>query len=403
MSADRASGPEAARTRPRLLVIDDDQLMRKLLSRVLNGKGYETIVAQDGAHARELFSRDTFDLVLTDVHMPKVDGIAVLKQIRERDPDLPVILFTASPSAETAIGALQLRATAYLTKPIDPARLLEEVDKALKMHELARVRKQAHELVQGGPQDRGQSEASHQFDRALAGLFMLYQPIVRYSTRSAFGYEALVRSSEPSLPHPGALFDAAEKLERWDDLGRTIRTKSVEPLAESAPEQSLFLNLHARELLDETLYDRSSSLAANASRVVLEITERAHLDTVPDVESRIARLRAIGFRIAIDDIGAGYSGLNSFTMLRPDLVKLDMALVRDIDTDPVKRRLASLLVQLCDDLGIAVIGEGVETAKERQTLTDLGCDLLQGYLFGRPAAPFSTPSFEARDAPGEPA
>ena len=157
----------------------------------------------------------------------------------------------------------------------------------------------------------------------------------------------------------------------------------------------MFLNLHARELLDETLYDRSSSLTENASRVVLEITERAHLDTVPDVESRIERLRAIGFRIAIDDIGAGYSGLNSFTMLRPDLVKLDMALVRDIDSDPVKRRLAALLVQLCDDLGIAVIGEGVETVKERQTLVDLGCGLLQGYLFGRPAAPFSMPDFNA--------
>jgi EAL domain-containing protein (putative c-di-GMP-specific phosphodiesterase class I) len=395
MEADRAGGPEATRTRPRLLVIDDDQLMRKLLSRVLTSKGYETIVAQDGAHARELFSRQTFDLVLTDVHMPKVDGIAVLKQIRERDPDLPVILFTASPSAETAIGALQLRATAYLTKPIDPARLLEEVEKALKMHELARVRKQAHELVQGGtPTDPGQSEASHRFDCALAGLFMVYQPIVRFSTRSVYGYEALVRSSEPSLPHPGALFDAAERFQRWDDLGRRIRTRSVEPLPNLAPDQSLFLNLHARELLDETLYDRSSSLAENAARVVLEITERAHLDTVPDVESRIERLRAIGFRIAIDDIGAGYSGLNSFTMLRPDLVKLDMALVRDIDSDPVKRRLASLLVQLCDDLGIAVIGEGVETVKERQTLVDLGCGLLQGYLFGRPAAPFSTPNFE---------
>lgn len=395
MEPERAGGPEATRTRPRLLVIDDDQLMRKLLSRVLTSKGYETIVAQDGAHARELFSQQTFDLVLTDVHMPKVDGIAVLKQIREHDPDLPVILFTASPSAETAIGALQLRATAYLTKPIDPARLIEEVEKALKMHELARVRKQAHELVQGGsPQKPGQSEANHQFDRALAGLFMVYQPIVRFSTRTVFGYEALVRSSEPSLPHPGALFDAAEKLDRWADLGRRIRTKSVEPLPKLAPEQSLFLNLHARELLDETLYDRSSSLAANAPRVVLEITERAHLDTVPDVESRIERLRAIGFRIAIDDIGAGYSGLNSFTMLRPDLVKLDMVLVRDIDSDPVKRRLASLLVQLCDDLKIGVIGEGVETVKERQTLIDLGCGLLQGYLFGRPAAPFSTPNFE---------
>jgi EAL domain-containing protein (putative c-di-GMP-specific phosphodiesterase class I) len=394
MDAETVTGAQTSRARPRLLVIDDDQLMRKLLSRVLTGKGYDAVVAQDGAHARELFSRESFDLVLTDVHMPKVDGIAVLRQIRERDPDLPVILFTASPSAETAIGALQLRATAYLTKPIDPARLIEEVEKALKMHELARVRKQAHELVQAeAPVTDPRSEASDQFDRALAQLFMVYQPIVSYSARRPFGYEALVRSAEPGLPHPGALFDAAERLQRWDDLGRRIRTRSVEPLPNLESECALFLNLHARELLDETLYDRASSLAASSTRVVLEITERAHLDTVPDVESRIERLRAMGFRIAIDDIGAGYSGLNSFTMLRPDLVKLDMALVRDIDKDPVKRRLATLLVQLCDDLKIKVIGEGVETAAERDALTEIGCDLLQGYLFGRPAAPFAQPSF----------
>lgn len=396
MQTDTLEGAATARRPAKLLVIDDDHLMRKLLCRVLASKGYDAVVAQDGAHARELFARESFDLVLTDVHMPKVDGIAVLKQIRERDPDLPVILFTASPSAETAIGALQLRATAYLTKPIDPVRLLEEVEKALKMQELARVRKQAHELVQGNnaAAEQGRSEASSQFDRALAGLFMVYQPIVCWSEKRIFGYEALVRSSETSLPHPGALFDAAERLERWDDLGQKIRKQSVEPLDRCEPEISLFLNLHARELLDETLYDRSSALADAAARVVLEITERAHLETVPDVASRIERLRAMGFRVAIDDIGAGYSGLNSFTMLRPDLIKLDMALVRGIDADPVKRRLATLLVQLCDDLGIAVIGEGVETVGERDTLADLGCDMLQGYLFGRPAAPFSTPSFD---------
>ena len=386
-------GQRTARGKPRLLVIDDDPLMRKLLTRVLGVKGYETAVAQDGAQARELFANQRFDLVLTDLHMPRIDGIAVLRHIREQDPDLPVILFTASPSTETAIGALQLRATAYLTKPLDPSRLLEEVEKALKLHELARVRREAHQwVVNGDPAAKARSEAQSQFDRALEGLFMLYQPIVRWSERRVFGYEALVRSSEPSLPHPGALFDAAERLQRWDDIGRLIRRKSVEPLAKADPQVALFVNLHARELLDERLYDRESALAEHAPRVVLEITERAHLDTVADAATRISRLRSMGFRIAIDDIGAGYSGLNSFTMLKPDLVKLDMALVRGIDRDPVKQRLAGLLTQLCDDLHIQVIGEGVETAAERDTLLELGCDLLQGYAFGRPAPPFSTPN-----------
>jgi EAL domain-containing protein (putative c-di-GMP-specific phosphodiesterase class I) len=167
----------------------------------------------------------------------------------------------------------------------------------------------------------------------------------------------------------------------------------MRPLAQAEPHVLLFVNVHARELLDDTLYDRASALAESAARVVLEITERAHLETVPDVESRISRLRALGFRIAIDDIGAGYSGLNSFTMLHPDLIKLDMALVRGIDRDPVKRRLAGLLIQLCKDLGISVVGEGVETGAERDALLQLGCDLLQGFLFGRPEAPFLLPTW----------
>jgi EAL domain-containing protein (putative c-di-GMP-specific phosphodiesterase class I) len=132
-----------------------------------------------------------------------------------------------------------------------------------------------------------------------------------------------------------------------------------------------------------------------AGRIVLEITERAQLEGVKDAGTRIERLRGLGFRIAVDDIGAGYSGLNSFALLKPDIVKLDMTLVRDIDRDPVKRRLASAVVNLCRDLNIATVGEGVETARERDTLLEIGCDLLQGYLFGRPGAPFVTPSFSS--------
>jgi EAL domain-containing protein (putative c-di-GMP-specific phosphodiesterase class I) len=111
------------------------------------------------------------------------------------------------------------------------------------------------------------------------------------------------------------------------------------------------------------------------------------------VRERIARLRQLGFRIAIDDIGAGYSGLNSFAMIQPDVVKLDITLVRGVDEDPVKRKLVRVLGDLCQDLGILVVAEGVETPSERDTLVSLGCDLLQGYLFARPGAPFPEPTF----------
>lgn len=98
----------------------------------------------------------------------------------------------------------------------------------------------------------------------------------------------------------------------------------------------------------------------------------------------------MGFRIAIDDLGAGYAGLTSFATLEPELVKLDMSLVRDIDKNPMKEKLVRSMTALCKDLGMLVVAEGVETTRERDLLVELGCDLLQGFLLGRPA-----PAFEA--------
>jgi len=95
-------------------------------------------------------------------------------------------------------------------------------------------------------------------------------------------------------------------------------------------------------------------------------------------------LRKLGFRLAVDDIGAGYSGLTSFTELVPEVVKIDMSLVRDIDKSALKQRIVATLCRLCREVGCLVVGEGVETADERDCLVRLGCDLLQGYLLGRP-------------------
>jgi EAL domain-containing protein (putative c-di-GMP-specific phosphodiesterase class I) len=202
-----------------------------------------------------------------------------------------------------------------------------------------------------------------------------------------------VRSNEKSLPHPGALFEAAERLDRTSDLGAEIRACAGTPWLGLAQNYQLFVNLHAQDLLDETLYEENAPLAPFASSVVLELTERAALDDISDIGSRITRLRSLGYRIAVDDIGAGYSGLNSLATVQPDFVKLDISLVRGLDKDVVRRRLVQLLTQLCNDLKISVVAEGVETTAERDALVDLGIDLLQGYLFARPAAPFVTPIF----------
>jgi EAL domain-containing protein (putative c-di-GMP-specific phosphodiesterase class I) len=302
---------------------------------------------------------------------------------------VPVVLMTGNPNVKTAVLAVEHGALRYLIKPVDMEELRRVMSRAVSLNRVAKLKREAFVLGGAGglgPGDRGVLEAK--FDRALATLWMAYQPIVRVFDRTIFGYEALLRSEETALPHPGAILDAAERLGRLNDLGRRIRAAACVPVAQAPPDALFFINLHARDLMDDNLLSPQSPLSKIASRVVLEITERASLDQVKDVAAKVSDLRRMGFRIAIDDLGAGYAGLTSFTTLEPEFVKLDMSLVRSIDGSHMKETLVRSLTSACRDLGMLVVAEGVETPAERDTLASLGCDFLQGYLFARPDKPF---------------
>jgi EAL domain-containing protein (putative c-di-GMP-specific phosphodiesterase class I) len=273
-------------------------------------------------------------------------------------------------------------------KPVSGALLVGEVRRAARLHQLAATRRQAMRLLEV---EEGEAERLAELDRALDGamssMWMAYQPIVR-TDGTVYGYEALMRSDEARLPSPPAVIDAASRLGRLEELGRVARERALGPFSAAPPDAALFVNLHARDVLDPLLLDPSGPLAPYASRVVLEITERASLADMRDLRPRVGALRSAGFRIAVDDLGAGYSGLSSFILLEPELVKIDMSLVRDVDTNPTKRRLVRMIAATCRDMGIAVVAEGIETEAEQETVIELGCGLLQGYRIARPGRPF---------------
>ena len=102
----------------------------------------------------------------------------------------------------------------------------------------------------------------------------------------------------------------------------------------------------------------------------------------------VSRLRRAGYRIAVDDLGAGYAGLTSFAALEPEIVKLDMALTQNSDTSPLKQKLIRAICNVCKDVGALVVAEGIETAAEKETVTALGCDFIQGYFFAEPGKAF---------------
>lgn len=387
MSAD--GPPDPPRVRPRILVAEDDGALRRGIARVLENAGFDVKTAEDGIRATTLLGLESFDAVLTDVRMPGMSGVGVLRAARERDLELPVILMTIAPDMDSALEALRHGASDYITKPVDMALLEQKLRRAVDMNRLAKTKRMVMRVLGNARPEAGDRAGLEvTLDRAIASLWMAYQPIVDVSTRTVFGHEALLRSREPALPHPGAVLDAAERLGRVQDVGRAVRREAPGPMAEADASTLLFVNLHSSDLTDETLSSADSPLTAIASRVVLEITERASLDGVTDVRGKVAELRRLGFRIALDDLGAGYAGLTSLAELEPEFVKLDMSLVRDVHRDPVKQKLVQSMIKMCREMGIQVIAEGIEVAAERDAIVGMGCNLLQGYLFARPGPAF---------------
>ena len=377
----------------RILVVDDEPGLRAAYVRILSAAGFsvDACEAADGVVER-LRRGERYLVIVTDLVMPGMDGIDLLRTVRQFDAEVPVVILTGRPSLRSTIAAVEHRSFRYLLKPVTPLVLGETVRAAAAMYRLAVLKRRALEVCENDGWRTEAGSLAELFDSALQQLFMVYQPIVSVAGES-FGFEALVRTGEASFTGPDQLFAAAERLGRVQELGRSIRLRVSSEIAKAPADSVLFVNLHASDLTDPELYSAESALSRHASRVVLEITERKSLDGIADVKARLSELRKLGYRIAVDDLGAGYAGLSCFTALEPDIVKLDMSLIRGLDASPRKRALVKSMIQVCQhDLAIQVVCEGVETAAELGVLAEIGATLLQGYLFARPQREFSPPT-----------
>ncbi len=382
--------PESTSTVGRtVLVVDDDEALARSLRRVLESARYDVTVVNDGSAAVDAIMSRPFDVILSDIQMPGMTGVDLLGVVRAYDLDVPVILMTGTPTLDTAMEAVSLGALQYLTKPTANDVLVKAVERACQLHRIAQIKRDALKLLgEANTQAGDLAGLKAGFDRALESMWMAFQPISDAARRSVFGYEALMRTQEPSLPHPGAVLSAAERLERLPELGRRVRELSAKAFEKAPAGALLFVNLHTRDLLDEDLYDVKAPLTRIAHQVVLEITERSTIEDVKDIQARVSSLRAQGFRIAIDDLGAGYAGLSSFVALQPEIVKLDMSLVRGVHQSSIRQRLIGSMTSLCTEMGMRVVAEGVEVIEEYECVRWFGCDLIQGYLIAKPGPPF---------------
>lgn len=377
----------------RLLIVDDDPAVLRAYKYGLARYGVIADTATSGKEGAARVENGSYNVIVSDISMPGMTGLDFLMAVRAYDLDVPVILMTGEPGVDSAVRAVEYGAFRYLAKPVAVKDLFETVSRAAVMHKIAQLKSEALGLPGMDGRQLGERAALEvRFSRAQRKLWIAFQPIVGWHEREVIGYEALVRSDDELMRSPADLLDAATRLGHLHQLGRTVRAMVAAQADDpSSGRAKLFVNLHTVDLSDDELYSPSAPLSKIASRVVLEVTERASLYEVNDVAGCVARLKGLGFQIALDDLGAGYAGLTSFTQLDPEIAKLDMTLVRGVDVDVRRQSIVRSMKNLCDDLGIMLIAEGVESTAERDTLAALGCNLFQGHLFATPARGFGLP------------
>ncbi len=386
------AGERPGRVAPvRILVAEADDAHLSAHATALERAGFLVDLAGDGGGARTLIESNGYATIVADAALSGLDAIGLLRAARRRDLDVPLVVVTGSVHLGLSAVTVQQGALCFLEKPVEPDLLVATLFYATKLHRLAKLRRKALNEIGGTWNQLGDRVALEQvFERAFGCLSIAFQPIVSWSNRRVIGHEALLRSSDPSLPDPASVLGVAERLGRIDQIGRLVRERVARSMTR-APAEYVFVNLHAHELLDSELYSASAPLSQFGKRIVIEISEHALLDDVSHLESRAEALRKLGFRLAMDNLGPGYPGLSSFARLRPEFVKYDLSLVRGIDHNPAQADIVADMTALLGAMNTRVIAAGIESIAERDAVVKAGVDLLQGFAFSKPDTAYRQP------------
>lgn len=380
-----------------VLVIDDAESNVFLLQRVLELAGVEAVHGvTDPRLALERCEEVRPDLVLLDLHMPHVDGLTVLRSIRaslDTKEFLPVLVLTGDTVSTAREQALDAGASDFVTKPFDRLEVIQRVRNLLSMRAMYRdVQRHNAELaaeLEAQAEAARRATAELEARRAIvAGVIasgaprMVFQPIYELGEGRIVAVEALARFDFEPKRTPDVWFAEAAVAGLGLELELAAIEAALAHLDELPGDCPMTINASPDTVASPGLAAILTAEVGN--RVVLELTEHERVLDYAALELALDRLRENGVRIAVDDAGAGYAGLQQILRLRPDVIKLDLDITRGIDGDPARRALASSLVNFGRDTEALIVAEGIESPEELAVLRALGVRWGQGYHLGRP-------------------
>jgi EAL domain-containing protein (putative c-di-GMP-specific phosphodiesterase class I) len=379
-----------------VLIADDDPEVLELLTRVIDDDpSMEVVASASGAdEAIDLATQHRPDVAVLDVRMPGGGGPRAARAIRRQSPDTDIVAFSTFEAPESVVGMLEAGACGYVSKSDAPEiaraiRRCREGETALS----ARIRDRVAESLAGKVGRTTGTPVGSRRERIFRfidgeDLDIVFQPIVDLHDGTIVAVEALSRFMTPSPRSPDAWFREAREVGLGVELEIAAARLALRALPRLPWSVSLSLNFSPAALAS----DEFTALMGHhpVDRLVVEVTEQTD-GSVAMLQDALAPWRWGGLLVAVDDTGAGYSTLGRIVQLQPDLIKLDIALTRGVETDPGRQVLIEKLQEYATSVGATLVAEGVETDDQIVRLRALGVRLGQGFRLGRPG-PLPAPS-----------
>lgn len=366
----------------RILVVENDQAVSNQLLMLLGTRGYKAEVVATG---REALLRDNgnTDLILVDLTLPDDNGFRVCYLLKSdaRTKHIPVIILGGRHQNGDTLQSFHIGADDFISMPLEAEELFARVEAALARCQV---------LVQGNDNKPSSLEMIEQLHYIVDNQSIVphFQPIYFLKPIQLFGLEVLGRAQGGGIfANPEILFKAALHFGMYYELEMIVWRKAIEIAKKNFGDEHLFLNC-SPYLIEvnrpEEIKSMFEGFRTDNRYVFLELTERSAISEYEVFFKCLSNYRWNGFRIAIDDLGAGYASLESIVQTKPEVVKIDRQIVTGLTNDPFKRSIVKLIVAFCRENSIICIAEGIETRNDLDTLIELGVEAGQGYYLCRP-------------------